>query len=76
MNDLQLADLYHTLGTISADTKHIRERLDHHSSVAAMLEDRVDKLEAFKTRIATITGILGVGVPTGITVAAHKLGLL
>tara|TARA_R100001086_G_scaffold205900_2_gene121725 strand:- start:267 stop:497 length:231 start_codon:yes stop_codon:yes gene_type:complete len=37
---------------------------------------RLTKLEGFKIRIATFTAALGVLVPTAITVAAKKLGLL
>ncbi len=79
--------LWLMLGEIRADLKFLvaernatKQRLDKLeeglSGRFQEQEKRLGKLEAFKIRIGVITGILGVFVPTTITVIFRKLGLI
>jgi hypothetical protein len=75
------------LGEMRADLKYLvterqrqSQRIDDleaaHLSHVDEHDERLSKLEHFKTRIGVITGALGIGVPTGLSVLAHKLGLI
>lgn len=74
------------LGEMRADLKYLvnerrkqSERMDDleasHVASNAIFEKRLSTLEHFKTKIGVVTTALGVGVPTALTAAAHKLGL-
>lgn len=81
------ADLYLMLGEIRGDLKYLvqerqstNRRLDEvEAAMHGKVRDhdkRLGALEAFKVKVGVLTGALGVLVPTGLTVLAHKLGLL
>lgn len=81
------AALWLMLGEIRGDLKYLVEerrsaktRMDEMEAAAAAKLDehaaRLTSLERFKLKIGMTTAALGVLVPTGVTVAARKLGLL
>lgn len=83
----QSDQLWLMLGEIRGDLKYLVEerrstnrRLDEvETEVSSTLDkhnERIVKLEAFKIRIGVITGALGILVPTLISIAASKLGLM
>lgn len=87
MSDNPQEALLFMLGEMRADLKYLvnerrvqSQRMDDIEEAQHLINadhgTRLSKLEHFKTRIGVVTAALGVVVPTGITVAAHKMGLL
>lgn len=87
MNDHPQENLLYMLGEMRADLKYLvserhmqSQRIDDLETAQQLINtshgSRIANLEHFKTRIGVITAALGVAVPTGITIVAHKLGLL
>lgn len=75
------------LGEMRADLKYLvderkrsSQRLEKFEASQALvnkeLTTKIGNLENFRARIGVLTTALGIAVPTGLTVAAHKLGLL
>lgn len=87
MSDEHNEPIMFMLGEMRADLKYlVRERQKTSERLDTIEADRIadkeetdqrlTKLEHFKTRIGVVTGALGVGVPTGLSVLAHKLGFI
>jgi hypothetical protein len=85
-NNAPQESLLFMLGEMRADLKYLvnerrkqSERMDEmeaaHLAAHQSHNERISKLEHFKTRIGVFTAGLGVAVPTGITALAHKMGL-
>ncbi len=75
------------LGEIRSDLKYLvaeksatNRRLDKleasSASARSSIDERLKKLEGWKVRVGVLTGLLGVFVPTAITITAKRLGLL
>ena len=79
--------MYMMLGEMRADLKYlVAERSVHGARLDAIdqatdtrisqVNSRLTSLETFKTQIGMVTVALGIIVPTVITIAARKMGLL
>lgn len=83
MSDQPDQNVLFMLGEMRADLKYLvnergrqAERMDDLEASLTAHEARTTKLEHFRTKIGVLATGLGIIVPTAITAAAHKLGLL
>lgn len=77
---LMLGEIRSDLKSLVAERSATNRRLDKlEEEIEGLFKehhDRINKLEGWKIRIGVLTGALGVLVPTSITIAAKKLGLI